>query len=42
MALRELPADDESFDLVFVVAMLLLAAIMSTGVMFAVLVMAAR
>lgn len=40
MAVREVPDDDESLDPFIVVAIVLLAAIMATGVMFAVLVTA--
>ena len=42
MAVREVPDKDESLDPFVVVAILLLSAIMATGVMFAVLVTAAR
>lgn len=40
MAAREVPDDDESLDPFIVVAIVLLTAIMATGVMFAVLVTA--
>jgi hypothetical protein len=42
MAIRELPADDEQLDPIVAIALLLLSAIMATGVMFAVLITTAQ